>query len=49
MTQAFTGAGGIYTVGDTSDIVVATNSYLFKLDGITGEVKGTLALPTGAS
>jgi hypothetical protein len=49
MSQAFTGAGGMYTVGDTGDIVVATNSYLFKLNGTTGEVEGTLALPTGAA
>jgi hypothetical protein len=49
MTQAYTGAGGIYTVGDNGDIVVPTNSYLYKLNGTTGAVEGVLALPTGAS
>jgi len=49
VTQAFTGAGGMYTIGDQGDILVATNSYLFKLNGTTGEVEGTLPLPTGAN
>ncbi|HZD35429.1 MAG TPA: hypothetical protein VE130_09515, partial [Nitrososphaeraceae archaeon] len=47
MSQAFTGGGGMYTVGDTGDIVVITNSYLYKLNGTTGEVDGVLSLPTG--
>jgi hypothetical protein len=49
MTQAFTGAGGMYTVGDNGDIVVVTNTYLYKLNGTTGAVEGALSLPIGAS
>jgi hypothetical protein len=49
MTQAFTGPGGMYTVGDTGDIIVITNAYLYKLNGTTGEVEDELPLPTGAS
>jgi len=49
MTQAFTGGGGMYTVGDNGDILVTTNSYLFKLNGTTGAVEGALSLPTGAT
>ena len=47
ISQAFTGAGGMYTVGDTGDIVVVTNSYLYKLNGTTGDVEAVLSLPTG--
>lgn len=49
MSQAFTGPGGLYTVGDNGDLVVVTNSYLYKLNGTTGEVEGALSLPTGAT
>jgi hypothetical protein len=49
MTQAFTGAGGMYTVGDNGDLVVITNSYLYKLNGTTGAVEGSISLPTGAT
>jgi hypothetical protein len=49
ITQAFTGAGGMYTIGNEGDILVATNSYLFKLNGTTGEVENELLLPTGAT
>ncbi len=49
MSQAFTGAGGMYTVGDTGDIIVITNTYLYKLNSTTGEVKAVLSLPTGAT
>jgi len=48
MSHAFTGAGGMYVLGD-GDIVVATNTYPFKLNGTTGAVEGVLSLPTGAS
>lgn len=49
MSQAFTGAGGMYTVGDDGDIVVITNSYLYRLNGTTGEVECELLLPTGSN
>lgn len=49
MSQAFTGAGGMYTVGDTGDIIVITNTYLYKLNSTTGKVEAVLSLPTGAT
>lgn len=49
ISQAFTGPGGMYTIGDFGDIIVITNTYLYKLNGTTGEVKAVLSLPTGTA
>lgn len=49
ISQAFTGPGGMYTVGNNGDLVVITNTYLYKLNGTTGAVEAVLSLPTGAT
>jgi hypothetical protein len=48
ISHAFSGAGGMYTLGN-GDILAIVNSYLFKLNGTSGAVEQVLSLPTGAS
>jgi hypothetical protein len=43
----WTGAGSIESID--SDILAITNTYLFRLNGTTGQVEAVQSLPTGAS
>lgn len=47
ISNPWTGVGGLESLG--GDLFAITNSYLYKLNGTTGEVKGVLTLPTGLS
>lgn len=49
ITRGYSGPGGIYTLGDGGDIIVISNTYLYKLNSTTGAVEQILSLPTGAS
>ena len=47
ISNQWTGVGGLESLG--GDLFAVTNTYLYKLNATTGEVKGVLTLPTGAS
>jgi hypothetical protein len=47
ISNPWTGVGGLESLG--GNLFAITNSYLYKLNGTTGEVEGVLTLPTGAS
>jgi hypothetical protein len=47
ISDPWTGVGGLESLG--GNLFAVTNSYLYKLNGTTGEVEGMLTLPTGAS
>ena len=47
ISDLWTGGGSIESID--GDIVAVTNSFLYRLNGTTGEVEAELSLPTGAS
>lgn len=47
ISKPWTGVGGLESLG--GDLFAITNTYLYKLNGTSGEVEGLLTLPTGAS
>jgi hypothetical protein len=47
ISASWTGGGSIESID--GDIVAITNTFLYRLNGTTGEVEAELSLPTGAS